>query len=688
MTLLGAPTDHERKRLGQYFTGPTLSRLLASLADSASAARVIDPMAGSGDLVMAALERGGGWQRLDAIEIDPRAADVCNSRLAIPAPHASVRRANAFDPSTWQQVANERWDLVITNPPYVRYQRGSAGSLGEIAVPSAQQVRLGLLAVLDSYTALPEADRKVWRYVARHYGGLSDLAVPSWILCSAMVAPGGRLAIVAPDTWLSREYASPVLYLLRRYFEIEAVVEDGDASWFPDALVRTTLLVARRVSDRGSGLIEGSATYRHVRLDATTATPTSVVGALYADSVDPEGAFISELQSASQPADGKSRLGGRTRQVPDMHLRSLIMAREASSGWIREIEPVRCPASQPCVKATSQVAHLPSEMANHLGLGAGAFTTLGELGWQAGQGLRTGANRFFYCMALGDESETELVEVDPWLSSTPLRLPGYLLAPVIRKQQDLSGELVATETPGRVLLLGGHALPEDIDSALRQGVRTDVLPLSGAAASLVRRAALMSTGSVGSERSVPELSAVVTNIRSADPARPDRQPRYWYQLPPLAPRHRPEVFMARINHLHPLAVLNRGHIVDANFSTFWPVGATTLSNAALMALLNSSWASAMLESTATVLGGGGLKVEATHLRSLPIPLLTSEECSALNRVGTALARPGVEVERVRAAANELLGAALQRAGAVDDAIEALRITARQKLGMRNPRVSA
>ena len=110
--------------------------------------------------------------------------------------------------------------------------------------------------------------------------------------------------------------------------------------------------------------------------------------------------------------------------------------------------------------------------------------------------------------------------------------------------------------------------------------------------------------------------------------------------------------MARINHLHPLAVLNRGHIVDANVSTFWPVGATTLSNAALMALLNSSWASAMLESTATVLGGGGLKVEATHLRSLPIPLLTSEECSALNRVGTALARPGGEVERGRAAAND------------------------------------
>ena len=60
MTLLGAPTDHERKRLGQYFTGPTLSRLLASLADSASAARVIDPMAESGDLVLRRAEQPVG----------------------------------------------------------------------------------------------------------------------------------------------------------------------------------------------------------------------------------------------------------------------------------------------------------------------------------------------------------------------------------------------------------------------------------------------------------------------------------------------------------------------------------------------------------------------------------------------------------------------------------------------------
>lgn len=91
MTLVDTPTHDERKRLGQYFTGPALSRLLAELAEAASAGRVIDPMAGSGDLLAAARERGGGWQRLDAVEIDPRAADICCRRLGMDTPHARVR---------------------------------------------------------------------------------------------------------------------------------------------------------------------------------------------------------------------------------------------------------------------------------------------------------------------------------------------------------------------------------------------------------------------------------------------------------------------------------------------------------------------------------------------------------------------------------------------------------------------
>ena len=41
-----------------------------------------------------------------------------------------------------------------------------------------------------------------------------------------MLKVGGRLAIVVPDTWLNRQYASVVQYMLLKWFRIEYVIED------------------------------------------------------------------------------------------------------------------------------------------------------------------------------------------------------------------------------------------------------------------------------------------------------------------------------------------------------------------------------------------------------------------------------------------------------------------------------
>ena len=49
-----------RKRLGQFFTGVPLGRILSSIALDASALTVIDPMAGHGDLLDAVVERASG----------------------------------------------------------------------------------------------------------------------------------------------------------------------------------------------------------------------------------------------------------------------------------------------------------------------------------------------------------------------------------------------------------------------------------------------------------------------------------------------------------------------------------------------------------------------------------------------------------------------------------------------------
>src|SRR4051812_39511550 len=106
----------ERKRLGQYFTGESVARVLAALAEVADARSIIDPMAGSGDMLVAAHKVGATSAELTAIEIDPAAAALCSERVGMTHPNATIIVGDAFSPSTWVGKAGQSWDVVITNP--------------------------------------------------------------------------------------------------------------------------------------------------------------------------------------------------------------------------------------------------------------------------------------------------------------------------------------------------------------------------------------------------------------------------------------------------------------------------------------------------------------------------------------------------------------------------------------------
>ena len=98
--------------------------------------------------------------------------------------------------------------------------------------------------------------------------------------------------------------------------------------------------------------------------------------------------------------------------------------------------------------------------------------------------------------------------------------------------------------------------------------------------------------------------------------------------------------MARVNDASPSAYLNSISapvLVDANFSTF-SVATETFSAEALFAFLNSQWIKTLVEITATPMGGGALKVEASHLRVLPIPTFDSESKHQLGELGQELAK--------------------------------------------------
>jgi hypothetical protein len=97
------------------------------------------------------------------------------------------------------------------------------------------------------------------------------------------------------------------------------------------------------------------------------------------------------------------------------------------------------------------------------------------------------------------------------------------------------------------------------------------------------------------------------------------------------------VFLPRVVTDDPWAEENPGArlLIDANFSTIW-AEQSQWSASALKALFNSAWARALMEASGTPLGGGALKLEAAHLRHLPVPEFSDADRAELARLGAKL----------------------------------------------------
>ena len=130
-----------KKRFGQYFSGKKVADMLFSLLPKDRIWKtVVDPMAGIGDMRVSVQNCASNPQML-GVEIDEIVAKDCATRL----PNATIVTKDAFKSS--ELITVEGWDLVITNPPYVRYQLQSRD---DETMPSAQEIRENLINQIQS----------------------------------------------------------------------------------------------------------------------------------------------------------------------------------------------------------------------------------------------------------------------------------------------------------------------------------------------------------------------------------------------------------------------------------------------------------------------------------------------------------------------------------------------------------
>ncbi len=134
-------SPRQRRALAQFFTPHDVARYMATLASTAgSPQRLLDPGAGTGVLACALAERLTESAHLDAYEVDPEVADLCELALTHAAKWLETERgvtltfevhradfvlenAKYLNPDLHTSESELHYDAAILNPPYFKLQK-------------------------------------------------------------------------------------------------------------------------------------------------------------------------------------------------------------------------------------------------------------------------------------------------------------------------------------------------------------------------------------------------------------------------------------------------------------------------------------------------------------------------------------------------------------------------------------
>jgi len=226
-------TAQLRKERGAFFTPPEICHFLVDWAVRSKTDTILEPSCGEAEFMLSAASRlrllGGTASQsrtnLQGIEIHEPSAGAAMQILQKAGFDCDIRVIDFFD-----VPARPIYDVVLGNPPFVRYQQfsGSARAKG-LEAALAQGVRLTLLA-------------NAW--------------APFVVHASQVLKPQGRLALVLPAELLTVKYAAEIRrFLLRRFASIKLVM--FEELIFPDVLEEVVLLLAE-----GTGPTSGFELYQ------------------------------------------------------------------------------------------------------------------------------------------------------------------------------------------------------------------------------------------------------------------------------------------------------------------------------------------------------------------------------------------------------------------------------------------
>lgn len=176
-----------RKARGAFYTPVAVAQFIADWAVTSSAASVLEPSCGEAVFLHQVGRRGGHSGQLAGVELHASTAAAAQDALNAAGVNATIHVGDFF-----RYESEDRFDAVIGNPPYVRYQDFS----GEARLRSRQ-------AALRAGVRLT---------------GLASSWAAFTVQSALHLKPGGRLGLVLPAELLTVNYAADVRKFLMDHF--------------------------------------------------------------------------------------------------------------------------------------------------------------------------------------------------------------------------------------------------------------------------------------------------------------------------------------------------------------------------------------------------------------------------------------------------------------------------------------
>ncbi len=242
-----------QKMRGGYYTPRALADYLCQWAIRGPCDRVLEPSCGDGSFLVAASSMLGSGGSLTAIEVVSQEIEKAKQSVNGTTAPVDWHCRSFFDLAT-ALLDGERFDVVLGNPPFIRFQHFD------------RRERDRAFGLVKQFGYRPT--------------GLANAWVAFVQLAAELLHEGGRLAMVVPAELLQVQYAAELRFRLPTLFENVTLVA-FDELVFPQIQQEVVLLLAdgrRRGEQRPGRLHVRQVTNGHALLTGGTAPTRTVLG--------------------------------------------------------------------------------------------------------------------------------------------------------------------------------------------------------------------------------------------------------------------------------------------------------------------------------------------------------------------------------------------------------------------------